>query len=418
MGDKKLLIVAYRYPPDKTVGSRRWTKLSRQLSKKGNKVFVITATPNDNNLFCTENIDGIVTYRIKSKYPAILKYFGKMNLCHKIKYALYKKYYFATRKGNIHDAAIGWNKQLITTISKLIKEENIKNIIITGPPYRHMYYISKIKHLYPDINLILDLRDPWTEIKTFRFLLNIKSNKRLADEINFEKEAVKQANYVVNVSEERTKLFDDFISDTKKCITITNGVEMDDYAFLSSETTGTSDSFSIAYIGSLYPETENPIRTLVTFINANKDALISAKVKFEFCGHISTRVANILERAPREIVTCHGTLPQQDAIRILNHASAGLIIFREGYENINFITKLYEYMALKKKIIYLGPPSDSLSAFLSSNNIGTSISLERIDDLLKWFLNKEKFNTLSYANLDMSPYLFENLAKQYEDLLI
>lgn len=154
------------------------------------------------------------------------------------------------------------------------------------------------------------------------------------------------------------------------------------------------------------------------FINRNKAALIQAKVKFEFCGHVNTQMLAILKQVPEEIIVCHGLLPQQEAIRILNRADAGLIIIKEGYENIHFITKMYEYMALKKKMIYFGPPNDSLSKLLSDKNIGITFQPEKLDDLLPWLLNKEKFESLSYANFDITPYLFASLAKQVEELLV
>ena len=108
--EKKLLIICYVYPPDKGVGGRRWSKFAKQLAKDGNKVFVITATPDEKGNFSTQDIDGVRVKRLKSPYPKILRYMKKMNLWHKIKYRLAWRYYENTRKGNIYDPSIDWDR--------------------------------------------------------------------------------------------------------------------------------------------------------------------------------------------------------------------------------------------------------------------------------------------------------------------
>lgn len=79
-----------------------------------------------------------------------------------------------------------------------------------------MYYVSQLKRTYPDLNIILDFRDPWTELKSFKSMFNIDSDERLSIETKLEEEALKQADYIVAVSEERARLFDKLISDPKK----------------------------------------------------------------------------------------------------------------------------------------------------------------------------------------------------------
>ena len=54
--EKKLLIISYVYPPDNSVGGRRWSKFAKCLAETGNKVFVITATPDKNNEYSTQNL--------------------------------------------------------------------------------------------------------------------------------------------------------------------------------------------------------------------------------------------------------------------------------------------------------------------------------------------------------------------------
>jgi len=415
--EKKLLVVSYVYPPDKGVGGRRWSKFAKPLTESGNKVFIITATPDENNKFTIQDDDGVTIHRIKSPYPNVLRFLGKMSFWNRIQYRLLKTWFLLTTKGNIYDTSIGWDKKLLPAITSLIKKEGIKNIFVTAPPYMHMYYVSKLKTAYPDINIILDFRDPWTELEAFDSIFHTAS-KRMVTERELEKKALALVDYIVSVSEDRTRLFEKFVADTRKLITITNGVDLNDYAFLAAEPSNINEYFSIVHSGSMNPGYTKYVKALVAFINKNKEALLKAKVKFEFCGHASSEMISILTQAPSEIIVYHGLLTQKDSLRILNRASAGLVLLKEGYENIHFITKLYEYMALKKKIVYISSSkAHSLSEFLSKKNIGITFSDEKLDELLQWLINKEQYNSLSYDNFDISPYEIVNLSKKVEALL-
>jgi len=415
--EKKLLIISYVYPPDNGIGGRRWSKFAKCLAERGNKVFVITATPDKDNDYSTQVLDGAEVHRVKSPYPRILRFMGKMNLWNKIDYKLSKAYFSFINKGNIYDTSIGWDKNLVPAIISLIKKEGIKNIVVTAPPYRHMYYVSKLKSIYPDINIILDFRDPWTELEALSAMLHT-SPKRFTAEKELEKQTLASIDYVVTVSEGRTQLFEKLVPETNKLVTITNGIDLKDYSFLSSEPKISNGYISIVHAGTLNPGYTKYIKALVDFININKEVLLNAKVKFEFCGHASAEMINILRQAPSEIVVNLGILPQKEALRILNRAAAGLIIHKEGYDNIHFITKLYEYMALKKKIIYLSNPNaHPLRNLLSKERIGVTFYPENLNLLLEFIVNIDKSNDLSYANFDISPYEIDNLSKKVESLL-
>ena len=163
-----------------------------------------------------------------------------------------------------------------------------------------------------------------------------------------EKITLPNADHIVAVSEGRTRFLAEFSKRPEKCHTITNGIDTADYTFLNGTSPG-KGYFSIVHAGTLNPGYIKSIKALVGFVNANKEKLREAKVVFEFCGHVNNEMLNVLRQAPEDIVICYGLLPQEDALRILSRASAGLIILKDSYENIHFITKLYEYMALKKR---------------------------------------------------------------------
>ncbi|HXP51637.1 MAG TPA: hypothetical protein VN922_16890, partial [Bacteroidia bacterium] len=360
--------------------------------------------------------DGLTIHRINSGYPVILTNHKIKSFFGKVKYALSVRYLNYTYKGNIYDKSVCWQEALQAKIIEITTKESIPNVIISAPPFQHMYYVAELKNKYPHLNIILDFRDPWAEHSDFSKFYSL-SPERMQYQMQIEKIALENADKVISISEGITtglkKILD---KPADKFVTITNGIDSSDYEFLKGHNNSNSNAFRIVYYGSLYPRTEDNIEALVGFVNKNKAELIKANVRFEFCGHVNDSGLSILKKAPAELVVYYGVKPYKEALQILNEASAGFIIIAKDHENIQFNTKLMECMALQKKIFLIGPEGN-VGQFLQKNNIGVRFSNETIGDMLGWIMDKDKFNALSYKNFDLSPFEFVNLAKQVEQLL-
>jgi glycosyltransferase involved in cell wall biosynthesis len=413
---KKVLIVSYTFPPSPNVGGRRWSKLAAHLVGSGNLVHVITAIPDENGQYGVNVSEGITIHRINSGYPAILTNHKIKSFFDKVKYALSVRYLNYTNKGNVYDKSVCWKEALQAKIIEITTKESIINVIVSAPPFQHMYYVAELKDKYPHLNIILDFRDPWAEHSDFAAFYSL-SPERMQYQLQIEKLALEKADKVISISEGITEGLKKTLGRSEdKFVTITNGIDSSDYRFLKDSNTSSSNAFRIVYYGSLYPRTEDNIEALVGFINKNKVELLEANVRFEFCGHVNDSGLSILKKAPSGFVVYHGVKPYKEALQILNEASVGLIIIAKDHEDIQFNTKLMECMALHKKIFLIGPEGN-VGSFLQKNNVGTRFSNETIGDMLGWILDKNKFDTLSYKNFDLSPFEFVNLAKQVEQLL-
>lgn len=415
---KKVLIICYTFPPATGVGGRRWSKLGTQLAKRGNTVHVITATPSTTGKYGTEKWNEITVHRIPGHYPPILTHFNKKNVLQKINYHLALNFLLVCSKGNIYDKSVMWKKTLQNAVIKLVKSENISNIIVSAPPFQHLYYITELKKKISNLNIILDFRDPWAEHPDFH-KVNMSSLplKRIEYQIHLEKNALSQADHVVAISPMITESIANFLNNgNEKFVTITNGFDRTDYEFLKSIPSPDPGYFRIVYSGSLYLNTRETNRHLVEFINKNSEVLVKNKVRFEFCGHISQGNLAFYKQTDKRIFIYHGIKPMNDALSILNQASAALFITDLGHQDIQFNTKLMDYIALRKRIFYIGQEGE-VSRFIINNNIGVQFTNENLNDMLEWIINRDKFNQLSYDSFDNSLFEFSNLVGQFQKLL-
>ena len=88
----------------------------------------------------------------------------------------------------------------------MIVENKIDNVIVTGAPFHLLFYVSKLKKLFPAINLIVDFRDFWTEDNSL-FHFGSLSDKCIAEEKKMESFVLATADKITTVAKAMTDYF-------------------------------------------------------------------------------------------------------------------------------------------------------------------------------------------------------------------
>ena len=100
-----------------------------------------------------------ISSNIENRYPKVFKLLPN-SIFRKISYriALFK----VKRKtnGNYYDRGIFCEKELYQILKIKLKTSNYKRVIVTGPPFSLLYYLSKWKDEF-NYFLVSDMRDPW-----------------------------------------------------------------------------------------------------------------------------------------------------------------------------------------------------------------------------------------------------------------
>jgi glycosyltransferase involved in cell wall biosynthesis len=251
------------------------------------------------------------------------------------------------------------------TRSLLEQEQDIDKMVVSASPYELFgiaYNLSKSNQ----ISWIADYRDAWGT-NEMQYADNLPKQIFRQFSSYFEKKWLKTANSFVTVSDYYKNKISLYIK--KEGRVLANGFLPENY----KSTPPLFDIFTLTYVGSVYPlqPIEKVIDAFIKFLNT--DSQQTKKIRFLFVGIANE--ANIKTRIKRAILGYENyfemteRLPKQQAI-ILQQKSH--LLLSCAYGNLKGIpaSKLYEYIALKKKVLVYPTDNDIIESTLTETRQG------------------------------------------------
>src|SRR5690349_6423 len=175
MEEKKVLIIAYYWPPSGGSGVQRWLKFVKYLPYYGWKPYVFTpANPSfelqDDSLLKDVPAEAeIIRFPIWEPYGLFNSLAGKKekstgSFISKDNPSLIQKLSVWIR-GNfiIPDPRRFWVRPSVRFLTDYLSKNQIDTIITTGPPHSLHLIGLKLKKKNPSLKWIADFRDPWSE---------------------------------------------------------------------------------------------------------------------------------------------------------------------------------------------------------------------------------------------------------------
>ncbi|MFT3885252.1 MAG: hypothetical protein QM724_07430 [Flavobacteriales bacterium] len=148
-GGTHVLFITYLFPPYFGIGARRWSKFARALAQRGYTVHVIhSRLPQDlNGSFWTADVQqpGIHTYELPQRYPTVLVKRTLDTFLDKVGYRFWMRAVRWLAPGNPLDKTVFWHDQLLRKAGELIGTHNIRNVVVTGAPFRLLAFGVDIK---------------------------------------------------------------------------------------------------------------------------------------------------------------------------------------------------------------------------------------------------------------------------------
>jgi len=419
---KNTLIICYSFPPNPGVGGRRWAKFAKYLSEYDNQLFVVSKL----NTQSTESewVNDIKSDSIKPIYLDVFypdAYVNAPNsIFKKIQYRCWLVFFKVFSRGSLYDRSFFWRNAINEKVKNIITENKIKNLIVTGPPFRLMYYSALLKLQLKDINLILDFRDPWTDNTSF-LGFDALSNRRRVFEKKMEDFAISNANHVISANDYLTDIFKKRypVSQSKFC-TIINGFDSAENTALNLVATESEKStiiFTLA--GTLYSDLEYIFVPFLNFLKGleRKNEKLYHKLRFNFYGSIDSKLINVIKEYNLSCITLHGFKPLSYVKQQLVDSDFCLIYTAPNHSS-NFNTKFYEYISLKKPIAHFSNYG-KISQFLEENSLGFSITPDKLEtdflSMVEVYENKKFEYNLKF---DTSEYDVKFLAEKVNNLLI
>lgn len=348
---RKLLILAYDFPPYVSVGGLRPYNWFRYLKEYGVEPIVVTRqwqNLHGNHLdYVTEGYSTNVVvkkfdYGIKICTPYTPNLSNRMLLRHgENKFRLLRKSISGFYEFAQFFYPIGPKSEIYAAAQKYLKHNKVDAIIATGDPFILFMYASQLSKEF-GIPWIADYRDPWSHNQTYSKSAIRKLWNRL-----FEKRAVKTASHITTVSSFVQSKIDQLIPEKPFSI-LPNGYDPEVIDSVSNLTQA-NDALNIAFVGTIY--NWHPIKSFLRVAEKFILQYPEAKIKFNFYG---TNVQEELKSwtskdypTLKDHVYISQKIPNAELLKHLTHNNVMLLFNYYSFMG----TKIFDYLGIRRKMI-------------------------------------------------------------------
>lgn len=423
---KKVLIIAYYWPPAGGPGVQRWLKFVKYLPDFDMEPIVYVpenATYPIIDQDLVNQINKKVTvlkqpikepYKLASIFSkkstttissGIIKAAKKQSFIEKI--LLYVRGNFF-----IPDARIGWVNPSVDYLSNYIKTNAVDVIITTGPPHSmHLIGLELQKRF--DVKWIADFRDPWTSIGYHKELkLTDKSAQKHKD---LEKEVLTKADTILTTSFTTKQ---EFAEITQQPIhVITNGYDIE-----TIEKPALSTKFTISHIGSLLTKRNPRIlwKALKEILKENKQ--FRNDFQLQLVGKVSSEIIDTIKEFKLDMyLNVIGYVSHTEALKYQRSSQVLLLIEIDSYETIGIIPgKLFEYMAAERPILAIGPVKSDVEQIIKDTNAGKYFNYDHLEEVKQYILDcyqKYQQNDLKVHGIGLQYYSRKKLTEKLAEII-
>lgn len=438
MGDrvKKVLIIAYFFPPLGWSGVQRTLKFVKYLQEFGWEPIVVTVGESrfsvsdhtlgeeipDNisviridDIMLKKHTDNMLDELMKYVHTSfdiiddeIIKeeYMKKIDdLMAQLRTALF-----------LPDDKTAWANSVIHQLDKQVDLSSIDVIFTTGKPWSTHTIGYDIKRRY-NIPWVADFRDEWTNNVYENYDNN---NIRYKMELSLERKIVDFADVIVTTSDISSDNYRNIFNlPYDKVKTITNGYDESDFNYFNK---AASDKFTIVHNGAFYS-----VRTPYNFLCAinnliSKGKIDTNKIEILFIGTCENRIRQEIEgMSINQHITWTSYLPHKESLEQTSKANLLLLISGEQ-EKVKAMMpgKTFEYLRMNIPILSISPKGSVVEKILNDSKRGDNVENNSILDLEKViYQNYCRWNNneiFEFNNEDIKKYERKNLTKKLVDI--
>lgn len=426
---KKVLIITYYWPPSGGAGVQRWLKFSKYLREFGWDPIIYTPEnpepPDFDDTLIADIPENITIIKKPVWEPyAIYKWLtGKKKgarithgFLQEKKGASFMEKFSVWVRGNffIPDARCFWIRPSIKFLSQYLKENPVDVVVSSGPPHSmHLIALGLKKRL--NVKWLADFRDPWTEIDFFDKLQLTRS--ALIKHKRLEENVLKSADIIVTISPPLAHDLNRLGAVNARVIT--NGFDPEDFSFMP---VAEDESFLLTHIGSLNAD-RNPDdlwQSLSELCQENEQ--LRSKLKLRFIGRNDVSLRESLKKynliSNTEFIEY---LPHKEALRLAASSTVLLLLLNNTPNQKGIIPgKTFEYLAMKKPILCIGPTDGASAAILSETHVGITCGFnekQQIKDVILACFTEQSARRLTNKNAGIEAFSRRNLTQDLAQLL-
>ena len=345
---KKLLILAYDFPPYVSVGGLRPYAWYRYLKEYGVEPIVVTrqwGNKYGNELDYIAPGESKATIVEATDYGTIIRTPYKPNLANRImlkygrsKFALIRKMVTAWYEFWQFLFFVGPKSELYRGAKEYLKHNKVDAIIATGEPFVLFKYASALSRKF-NIPWVADYRDPWCQNK---------NRSRFAGKLSkyFEKKFTVNADCVITVSEFCKVQIETNVH--KPFHVIPNGYNPDAINAVSDIKQG-DDCLRFAFVGTIY--NWHPLESVLRCFSHFADSGINPKFELNFYGvNNAEDIVRLTDKLPslKKHVKVFQRMSNEQLLAELARNNIMLLLNYYSYMG----TKIYDYIGIRRQILF------------------------------------------------------------------
>jgi glycosyltransferase involved in cell wall biosynthesis len=419
---KRVLLIAYAYPPCSEIGAVRPAGLAKYLPRFGWEPTVLTvklpgARPGSARVIETGDEDVLQTWKIRFGLE------GKQSLHEQLGLPLaekrdsrlvHTKVLFAMRYLlAFPDPTKGWIPFAMQALEELKKSMSVDAIVTTSPPVSAHMIGQKAKEMF-GCPWIADLRDLWSQ--------NLAQGNDLVRllERSVERKTLRDADALVSVSDPWADRLREVYPD-KSVFSITNGFDADDFR---PKPEALTPNFTITYTGRLYQGKRNPTPLFEAIHELIQEGVMDRKVvRVRFYGSIEPWLPALVQSFGLEdVVEIAGSVSRDEALRRQRESQALLMLcWSDLRETGQHTGKVFEYLGARRPVLAVGGSRGVVSDLLEETRTGVHARAkdELKDTLRTWYAEYRQTGRILYRGDErkVHAYTHEEMAAKFADVL-
>jgi hypothetical protein len=424
---KRVLVIAYYWPPSGGSGVQRWVKFVKYLPAEGWEPVVFAPLnadyPSLDPSFEAEvpaSVE-VLRGRIWEPYAAYRKLLGGKNASTQVTEISSGKKSWKQKlslwiRANLFvpDPRVGWVEPSVKTLKKYLADHPVDAIVTTGPPHS-VHLIGQSLHKALGMPWIPDFRDPWSRMYYLKYLpMTGRTWRKLRSQ---EQAVLDECSTVLACT---PLVQEDFRAQTKTPVAcITNGFDEEDFLGPAPEGDGL---FNITHTG-LFAADGNPLALWKELEKlAKTEPGFRQELRIRLVGKVDREVLDAIAAAGlSENVVLLGPLNHADAVREQRSATILLLPLRNDAQYAPILPgKLFEYLAARRPVLGIGQEEGAMANVLFSARAGITADWDNPAPMRAFLANAWRQHCeggVPATTGDISPYTRRATTKALADLL-
>ncbi|MCP4634634.1 MAG: glycosyltransferase family 4 protein [candidate division Zixibacteria bacterium] len=365
---RKVLCIAFYFPPLAGGGVRRPLKFVRYLPEHGWLPVVLTINPdNIKSYIRDESLLSEIPEAVKicrAYYPDYTKFPLFRGSAARLFFEPFRNRYL------VPSNEVSWNKHAYREASKTIAKEKVEAIITTSPPNSVNLLGLKLCREH-NIPWVADIRDEWTTDPYLRHNFEKLPQKRQDREREMEAECFLRANKLIAISPLMKKSLSENVGlNFDNIEIISNGYDENDFQNYNSESLPSGDKFKILLMGnlSLQKVTGNLVACIEELIENGK--INKEKIEITVLTQSDHKHINRYFKNPtNNIFNFKGYENHAEAIKSMAKHHAFMLLITDGAKSV-ISGRIFEYMRGNRPIMGFLPEDGEAARIIETTGTG------------------------------------------------